>query len=60
MMDTQLIGLSKWDLQVEINICKKKDDIFIVKHHIKIPISPYTIWFFIRHKIKCKVTWGNV
>jgi hypothetical protein len=60
MVDIQLTGLSKWDLQAEINICKKKDMVFTVKHFIQIPLSPKTIWSFIKHKIKCKVTWESV
>jgi uncharacterized Zn finger protein (UPF0148 family) len=60
-VDIQLTGFSKWDLEAEINIWKKKDDISLVcKHHIKIPISPTTIWFYIKHKVKLKVTWENV
>lgn len=62
MITVQLTGLSKWDLQAEINISKRKDNdmVYTCKHHIKIPLSPYTMWFFIKHKVKCKVTWENV
>jgi hypothetical protein len=61
MIDIQFTGFDKWDLQAEINVWKKQDnDMYACKHHIKIPISPKTIWFIIKHKVKCKVTWENV
>jgi hypothetical protein len=63
VVDIQFTGHDKWDLQAEINVWKRKDinDIGMTcKHHITIPISPSTIIFFIKNKIKCKVTWDNV
>lgn len=59
-IDIQFIQFEKCGLQAEINIWKKKDNIMTCKHHIKVPISPKTIWFFIKYKVKWKITWDNV
>lgn len=56
IVDIQLTGYVKWDLQAEVNVWKNHT----CKHHIDIPISPYTMWFFLKHKVKPVVTWKNV
>lgn len=60
--DIQLTGFKKWDLVAEINIWKKSENGIssTCKHHIKIPLSPCSVWFYIKHHIKMKVTWKNV
>jgi len=60
-VDIQLTSFDKWDLVAEINVWKKQDRFgSTCKHHIQIPLSPKSIMFYIKYKIKCKVTWKNV